>query len=362
MTIAEKKITVIPGDGIGPEIIDTALTILHAAAVRTGMKCICTKYLAGGAAIDACGFPLPEETVNAARAADAVLLGAVGGPKWDHVAPDIRPEKAILGLRKSLGLFANMRPVKVTAAMAPYSPLKPERVAGVDILILRELTGGIYFGKRCESEMIDGIEHAWDTEQYSVPEVERIVRMAFQAAGGRRSKVTSVDKANVLATSRLWRRTAARIGAEYPAVQLEHMYVDNCAMQLVMAPKALDVIVTGNLFGDILTDEAAVITGSIGMLPSASLGAETGLYEPIHGSAPDIAGKGIANPLGTILSVAMMFRHSLDNEPAARLIETAVEKVLTAGYRTADMMQDGLTLCSTTEMGRQVEQEILKGA
>ena len=362
MTIAEKKITVIPGDGIGPEIIDTALTILHAAAVRTGMKCICTKYLAGGAAIDACGFPLPEETVNAARAADAVLLGAVGGPKWDHVAPDIRPEKAILGLRKSLGLFANMRPVKVTAAMAPYSPLKPERVAGVDILILRELTGGIYFGKRCESEMIDGIEHAWDTEQYSVPEVDRIVRMAFQAAGGRSGKVTSVDKANVLATSRLWRRTAARIGAEYPAVQLEHMYVDNCAMQLVMAPKALDVIVTGNLFGDILTDEAAVITGSIGMLPSASLGAETGLYEPIHGSAPDIAGKGIANPLGTILSVAMMFRHSLDNEPAARLIETAVEKVLTAGYRTADMMQDGLTLCSTTEMGRQVEQEILKGA
>lgn len=361
MTIAEKKITVIPGDGIGPEIIDTALTILHAAAVRTGMKCICTKYLAGGAAIDACGFPLPEETVNAARAADAVLLGAVGGPKWDHVAPDIRPEKAILGLRKSLGLFANMRPVKVTAAMAAYSPLKPERVSGVDILILRELTGGIYFGKRCESEMIDGIEHAWDTEQYSVPEVDRIVRMAFQAAGGRRSKVTSVDKANVLATSRLWRRTAARIGAEYPAVQLEHMYVDNCAMQLVMAPKALDVIVTGNLFGDILTDEAAVITGSIGMLPSASLGAETGLYEPIHGSAPDIAGKGIANPLGTILSVAMMFRHSLDNEPAARLIETAVEKALTAGYRTADMMQDGLTLCSTTEMGRQVEQEILKG-
>ena len=362
MTIAEKKITVIPGDGIGPEIIDSALPILHAAAGRTGMSCICTKHLAGGAAIDACGFPLPEETVNAARAADAVLLGAVGGPKWDHVAPDIRPEKAILGLRKSLGLFANMRPVKVTAAMAAYSPLKPERVAGVDILILRELTGGIYFGKRCESEMIDGVEHAWDTEQYSVPEVERIVRMAFQAAGGRNGKVTSVDKANVLATSRLWRRTAARIGAEYPAVQLEHMYVDNCAMQLVMAPKALDVIVTGNLFGDILTDEAAVITGSIGMLPSASLGAETGLYEPIHGSAPDIAGKGIANPLGTILSVAMMFRHSLDNEPAARLIETAVEKVLTAGYRTADMMQDGLTLCSTTDMGRLVEQEILKGA
>jgi 3-isopropylmalate dehydrogenase len=362
MSMIEKKIAIIPGDGIGPEVTDTALTILHAAASRTSMSCACTKLLAGGAAIDAYGIPLPEETISSARMADSVLLGAVGGPKWDNVAPAIRPEKAILGLRKSLGLFANMRPVKVTAAMAPYSPLKPERVSGVDILILRELTGGIYFGKRCESEMIDGVEHAWDTEQYSVPEVDRIVRMAFQAAGGRRGKVTSVDKANVLASSRLWRRTATLIGAEYPAVQLEHMYVDNCAMQLVMAPKALDVVVTGNLFGDILTDEAAVITGSIGMLPSASLGAGTGLYEPIHGSAPDIAGKGIANPLGTILSVAMMFRHSLDNEPAARLIETAVEKVLSEGYRTADMMQEGLTLCSTTEMGRRVELKILKGA
>ena len=362
MIATEKKITVIPGDGIGPEVTDTALTILHAASSRTGMSCVCSTHLAGGVAIDAYGVPLPEETIVAARAADAVLLGAVGGPKWDNVAPSIRPEKAILGLRKSLGLFANMRPVKVTVAMAPYSPLKLERVSGVDILILRELTGGIYFGKRCESEMIDGVEHAWDTEQYSVPEVERIVRMAFQAAGGRRGKVTSVDKANVLASSRLWRRTATLIGAEYPAVQLEHMYVDNCAMQLVMSPKALDVVVTGNLFGDILTDEAAVITGSIGMLPSASLGDGTGLYEPIHGSAPDIAGKGVANPLGTILSVAMMFRHSLGNEPAARLIETAVEKVLSEGYRTADMMQEGLTLCSTIEMGRRVELKILKGA
>ena len=356
------SLLILPGDGIGPEVMAEVRKVIGWFETNRGLSFDVSEDLVGGAAYDKHGKPLSDETMARAQSVDAVLLGAVGGPKWDHVAPDIRPEKAILGLRKSLGLFANMRPVKVTAAMAAYSPLKPERVSGVDILILRELTGGIYFGKRCESEMIDGIEHAWDTEQYSVPEVERIVRMAFQAAGGRRSKVTSVDKANVLATSRLWRRTAARIGAEYPAVQLEHMYVDNCAMQLVMAPKALDVIVTGNLFGDILTDEAAVITGSIGMLPSASLGAETGLYEPIHGSAPDIAGKGIANPLGTILSVAMMFRHSLDNEPAARLIETAVEKVLTAGYRTADMMQDGLTLCSTTEMGRQVEQEILKGA
>ena len=362
MNMVEKNIVVIPGDGIGTEITTAAVAVLHAAAARTGMNCACTTHLAGGAAIDEYGVPLPEATVAAAKAADAVLLGAVGGPKWDNVAPEIRPEKAILGLRKSLGLFANLRPVNVPAAMAPYSPLKPERVTGVDILILRELTGGIYFGKRCESEMIDGVEHAWDTEQYSTPEIERIVRMACQAAQGRRGKVTSVDKANVLASSRLWRRTAGRVAAEFPAVKMDHMYVDNCAMQLVMAPKALDVVVTSNLFGDILTDEAAVITGSIGMLPSASLGAETGLYEPIHGSAPDIAGQGIANPLGTILSVAMLFRHSLANETAARLIETAVETVLAAGYRTADMLQDGLTRCSTEEMGRRVEREITKGA
>ena len=362
MNMIEKKITVIPGDGIGPEVTTAAIAVMHAAASLTGMKCICSIHLAGGAAIDAHGVPLPEETIVAASSADAVLLGAVGGPKWDNVAPEIRPEKAILGLRKTLGLFANMRPVKVTAAMAPYSPLKPERVTDVDILILRELNGGIYYGTRCESEKVNGVEQAWDTELYSVPEVDRIVRMAFKAAQDRRCKVTSVDKANVLASSRLWRRTAASIAAEYPTVQLDHMYVDNCAMQLVMAPKALDVVVTGNLFGDILTDEAAVITGSIGMLPSASLGAGTGLYEPIHGSAPDITGKGIANPLGTILSVALMFRHSLANEPAARRIEIAVEKVLSAGYRTADMMQEGLTRVSTTEMGRHVEQEILKGA
>jgi 3-isopropylmalate dehydrogenase len=357
----EKRIAVIPGDGIGPEVTETAVSVLHAAAARTGMKCACSVHLAGGAAIDAHGVPLPEDTIAAARAADAVLLGAVGGPKWDAVAPEIRPEKAILGLRKILGLFANLRPVKVTAAMAPYSPLKPERVAGVDILILRELNGGIYYGARCESELVNGVEQAWDTELYSVPEVERIVRMAFGAAQGRCGKVTSVDKANVLASSRLWRRTASRIADEYPAVKLEHMYVDNCAMQLVMAPKSFDVVVTGNLFGDILTDEAAVITGSIGMLPSASLGAGAGLYEPIHGTAPDIAGKGIANPLGAILSTAMMFRHSLHNEPAARLIEIAVEKVLSEGYRTADMIQDGLTLCSTTGMGHRVEREITAG-
>ena len=354
----KKNIAVIPGDGIGPEVTTAAIAVMQAAAARTGMECICVKHLAGGAAIDAYGVPLPAETITAAKNADAILLGAVGGPKWDSVAPEIRPEKAILGLRKELGLFANLRPVKVSPAMAAYSPLKPERVSGVDILILRELTGGIYFGKRCESEMIDGVEHAWDTEQYSVPEIDRIVRMAFQAAQGRRGKVTSVDKANVLASSRLWRRTATAIAKEYPDIKLDHMYVDNCAMQLVMAPKALDVVVTGNLFGDILTDEAAVITGSIGMLPSASLGVGTGLYEPIHGSAPDITGKGIANPLGTILSVAMMFRHSLQNEQAAALIESAVERVLSQGYRTADMVQEGQIRCSTEEMGRRVEQAV----
>ena len=354
----KKNIAVIPGDGIGPEVVRAAISVMKAAAVRTGMECCLSSHLAGGSAIDAHGVPLPPETISAARAADAVLLGAVGGPKWDDVSPEIRPEKAILGLRKELGLFANMRPVKVTEAMSPYSPLKPERVTGVDILILRELNGGIYYGKRCESELVGGVEQAWDTELYSVPEVERIVRMACKAALGRRGKVTSVDKANVLASSRLWRRTAGKIAAEYPSIQLSNMYVDNCAMQLVMAPRELDVVVTGNLFGDILTDEAAVITGSIGMLPSASLGEGTGLYEPIHGSAPDITGKGIANPLGTILSVAMMFRHSLQNETAARLVELAVEKVLSEGYRTADMFQDGLSRCSTEEMGRRVEQAV----
>ena len=354
----KKNIAVIPGDGIGPEVTTAAIAVMQAAAARTGMECVCARHLAGGAAIDACGIPLPAETISAAKSADAILLGAVGGPKWDSVAPEIRPEKAILGLRKELGLFANLRPVKVSPAMAAYSPLKPERVSGVDILILRELTGGIYFGRRCESEIIDGVEHAWDTEQYSVPEIERIVRMAFQAAKGRCGKVTSVDKANVLASSRLWRRTATALAKEYPDIKLDHMYVDNCAMQLVMAPKALDVVVTGNLFGDILTDEAAVITGSIGMLPSASLGAGTGLYEPIHGSAPDITGQGIANPLGTILSVAMMFRHSLQNEKAAALIESAAEKVLAEGYRTADMVQPGQIRCTTEEMGRRVENAI----
>ncbi|HEY3423317.1 MAG TPA: 3-isopropylmalate dehydrogenase [Negativicutes bacterium] len=349
-----KHIVVIPGDGIGEEITTAALGVLLKIAQQCGIQITHEHKSAGGAAIEQYGTPLPTETINACSRADAILLGAVGGPAWDDVAPNIRPEKAILGLRKALGLYANLRPVRVPAALAEYSPMKPEVVAGVDILIVRELIGGIYFGTKCEAEQVNGIEQAWDTELYSQPEVERIVRVACQAARVRRRQVVSVDKANVLASSRLWRRNAERTAREYAEVELSHMYVDNCAMQLVLAPKKFDVIVTGNLFGDILSDEAAVLGGSIGMLPSASIGDGPGLYEPIHGSAPDIAGKGIANPLGTILSAAMLLRYSLQQDEAAAKIEQAVDKVLAEGYRTADLYRPGLTQVSTSEMGQLV--------
>ena len=352
-----KKIVVIPGDGIGPEVTAAAQEILALAARKAGLALEYTTCLAGGAAIDTRGVPLPDDTLAAAKTSDAILLGAVGGPKWDTVAPDIRPEKAILGLRKALGLYANLRPVKVSGALAAYSPLKPEIVTGTDILIVRELTGGIYFGPKCESETVDGVERAWDTEIYSVPEVARIVRMACQAAKGRRGNVTSVDKANVLASSRLWRRVAAATAQE-AGVDISHMYVDNCAMQLVLGPKTFDVIVTGNLFGDILSDEAAVVAGSIGLLPSASIGDGPGLYEPIHGSAPDIAGRGIANPVGTILSAAMLLRHSLKAEAPAAAIEQAVDAVLAAGYRTADLYRPGLTKVSTEEMSKLIIKQL----
>jgi 3-isopropylmalate dehydrogenase len=349
-----KHIVVIPGDGIGEEITTAALGVLLKVAQQCRIQVTHEHKLAGGAAIDHEGTPLPAETLNACKRADAILLGAVGGPAWDDVAPDIRPEKAILGLRKALGLYANLRPIRVPAALAEYSPMKPEIVTGVDILIVRELIGGIYFGTKCEAEQVNGVEQAWDTELYSQPEVERIVRVACQAARVRRRQVVSVDKANVLASSRLWRRNAERTAKEYTEVELSHMYVDNCAMQLILAPKKFDVIVTGNLFGDILSDEAAVLGGSIGMLPSASIGDGPGLYEPIHGSAPDIAGKGIANPLGTILSAAMLLRYSLQQEEAAVKIEQAVDKVLAEGYRTADLYRPGLTQVSTSEMGQLV--------
>ena len=297
---------------------------------------------------------LPDETLNAAKAADAVLFGAVGGPKWDSVDPALRPEKAVLGLRKGLGLYANLRPVKVADALVEYSPLKEDIVKGTDILIVRELIGGIYFGDKCESEIHNGAERAWDLENYSVPEVERIVEFAMEAAKKRRNKVTSVDKSNVLATSRLWRRTAAKVAEKYPDVALDNLYVDNCAMQLAINPSQFDVIVTGNLFGDILSDEAAVLSGSIGMLPSASIGLSTSLYEPIHGSAPDIAGKGIANPLATILSAAMLLRYSLNEDTAASDIEQAVEKALAQGYRTPDLYKEGFKKADTKTMTQTV--------
>ncbi|VBB06891.1 isocitrate and isopropylmalate dehydrogenases signature [Lucifera butyrica] len=342
-------IVIIPGDGIGVEITAVARQVLEKTAAKAGLALTFEEKPAGGTAIDKMGVPLPEETLAAARQADAVLLGAVGGPAWDQVAPELRPERAILGLRKALGLYANLRPVKVSPALADYSPLKPELVAGVDILIVRELNGGIYYGEKGSEK-----DRAWDTEVYSAMEVERIVAVACQAAKVRRGKVTSVDKANVLATSRLWRQTAGTVAAKFTDINLDHLYVDNCAMQLVLAPRQFDVIVTSNLFGDILSDEAAVLTGSIGLLPSASIGDGTGLYEPIHGSAPDIAGRGIANPIGTVLSAAMLLRHSLGEDEAACRVEQAVEAVLKDGYRTADLYRPGFTKVSTMEMGRQI--------
>ena len=345
-----KKIVVIPGDGIGKEITDNAVLVLKKVAQNHNIDLEFESHPAGGTAYDLCGTPLPEETLKAAKNADAVLFGAVGGPKWDNVDPTLRPEKAVLGLRKGLGLYANLRPVKINDALVEYSPLKEEIAKGTDVLIVRELIGGIYFGEKCESEIHDGVERAWDLENYSTPEVERIVKFAMEAAKKRNFKVTSVDKSNVLATSRLWRRTAAQIATEYPEVQLENLYVDNCAMQLAINPSQFDVIVTGNLFGDILSDEAAVLSGSIGMLPSASIGESTSLYEPIHGSAPDIAGKGIANPLATILSAAMLLRYSLNENTAADDIETAVEKALAQGYRTPDLYKEGFLKADTAKM------------
>ncbi len=344
------KIVVIPGDGIGEEITSSAVEVLKKVDERFGLGLSFVKKDAGGTAYDKFGTPLPQDTLDACKESDGVLFGAVGGDKWDSVEPALRPEKAILGLRKGLGLYANLRPVKVADALVEYSPLKPELVRGVDLVIVRELIGGIYFGEKCESEVHEGTERAWDLENYSVPEVDRISRLAFETARLRRGKVTSVDKANVLATSRLWRRTVAKVHEEYSDVELNNLYVDNCSMQLAVNPGQFDVIVTGNLFGDILSDEAAVIGGSIGLMPSASIGEETSLFEPIHGSAPDIAGQGIANPIGTILSGAMLLRYSLKEEEAAQAIEAAVDKALADGYRTPDLWKEGFKQANTQEM------------
>ena len=352
------NITVIPGDGIGKEITDGAVEVLKAADKKFGLGLSFAYHDAGGTAYDKFGTPLPQETIDACKASDGVLFGAVGGDKWDKVDPAKRPEKAILGLRKELGLYANLRPVKVADALIEYSPLKPELVRGADLVIVRELIGGIYFGEKCESEQHNGAERAWDLENYSVPEVERIAKLAFETAKLRRGKVTSVDKSNVLATSRLWRRTVEKVAKDYPEVECNNLYVDNCAMQIAVKPTQFDVIVTGNLFGDILSDEAAVVGGSIGMLPSASIGECTSLYEPIHGSAPDIAGQGIANPIGTILSAAMLLRYSLHEEAAADAIEAAVDKALAEGYRTPDLWKDGFTKVNTSEMTKIISERV----
>lgn len=336
------NIALVCGDGIGPEIVDSAVRVLEKVGEKYGHEFCTTPYLAGGSAIDACGVPLPEETVQGCLASDSVLLGAVGGPKWDGLPGDRRPEKALLGLRSALGLYTNLRPAKLYAPLRESCPLRADIVAeGFDLMMVRELTGGIYFGERGRREGAYGPE-AYDTEAYSVMEIERIARAAFDAARKRRGHVTSIDKANVLETSRLWRETVHRVAEEYPDVTLENMLVDNAAMQLVRRPSQFDVVVTSNMFGDILSDEASQITGSIGLLPSASLGAtKRGLYEPIHGSAPDIAGQDRANPIATILSAAMMLRYSFDLAGEAGCIERAVDSALADGLRTADIAAPG---------------------
>ena len=346
------KICVLPGDGIGPEIMAQAVRVLNALDLKLEME----EALLGGCAVDATGTPYPEATQKLAREADAVLLGAVGGPKWDTLPREQRPERGLLGIRKDLGLFANLRPAILYPELANASSLKPEVVAGLDILIVRELTGDIYFGqpRGIETREVNGTQQrvGWNTMIYAEYEIRRILKVAFEAAQKRGKKLCSVDKMNVLECTQLWRDIAEEVAKDYPDVELSHMLVDNAAMQLVRAPKQFDVMVTGNMFGDILSDEASMLTGSIGMLPSASLDANNkGLYEPSHGSAPDIAGKGVANPLATILSAAMMLRYTFNQEAAAQRVENAVKKVLAQGYRTGDIYEPGTTKVGTREMG-----------
>ncbi len=349
------EIALIPGDGIGPDIVREAVKVLQAVCDKAGHSLKTKSLLAGGAAIDATGKPLPEETLEEAKASQSVLLGAVGGPKWDAVPGELRPEKALLGLRGGLGLFCNLRPALLYSQLADACPLRRESVeGGLDIMVVRELTGGIYFGER--GRTADG---AYDTMSYTKGEVERIARKAFEIAMKRSKRLTSVDKANILETSRLWRATVDEIARDYPEVAVNHLYVDNAAMQLVRNPRQFDVILTENMFGDILSDEASMVTGSIGMLPSASLRADSfGMYEPIHGSAPDIAGQDKANPLATVLSVAMMLRYSLGMGEEASLVEKAVDKVLDEGLRTADIYTEGTKLCGTRAMGDALVQAV----
>ncbi len=362
---ANKRLLMLPGDGIGPEVMGEVRRIIDWMDARRHVSFDMDEDLLGGCAIDAHGVPVTDATIEAAKAADAVLLGAAGGPKWDNVAFEIRPEAGLLRIRKDLGLFANLRPAIVFDALADASTLKREVVSGLDILILRELTGGIYFGEpRGVEELPDGTRRGVNTLVYTTPEIERIARAGFELAGKRSKRLCSVDKANVLECTRMWREEVERIAPDYPEIALSHMLVDNAAMQLIREPKQFDVIVTTNMFGDILSDAASMATGSLGMLPSASLGApdESGrrnaLYEPVHGTAPDIAGENKANPLASVLSYAMMLRYSFDMEEDAKLVERAVENVLDAGLRTGDIMQPGRTLVSTTQMGEAVVAEL----
>jgi len=358
-----KKIAVLPGDGIGPEIVAEAVKVLECVNSEMGLGMSLEFGLIGGAAYDEYGTPFPEQTLTLAKAADAVLLGAVGGPKWEPLDISLRPEKGLLGLRSELQLFANLRPAILYPQLVHASTLKPDVVSGLDILIVRELTGGIYFGHPRGIRVLDnGERQGFNTLVYSESEIRRIAHTAFQAAQKRGGRLCSVDKANVLECTELWREVVGETGRHYPDVRLSHMYVDNAAMQLVRAPKQFDVMVTTNMFGDILSDAAAMLTGSIGMLPSASLDANNkGMYEPIHGSAPDIAGQGIANPLATILSVAMMLRYSFAETKAAGAIEKAVDAVLSAHLRTADIYSDGMEKVGTVMMGDAVVAELIKG-
>jgi len=355
------KIALLPGDGIGPEVIQEAVKILKIVGGKLNLTLDTEQVPVGGAGFEATGHPLPDESLKAAKNADAVLLGAVGGPKWENLDFSLRPERALLGLRSSLQLYANLRPAKIFPALLEASTLKREVVEGLDILVVRELTGGIYFGEpRGVETLADGTRKGVNTLVYTEPEIERIAKIAFQVAGKRNKKVLSVDKANVLECTGLWREVVTRVHKDHADIELKHMYVDNCAMQLVRDPNQFDVIVTTNMFGDILSDEASMLTGSIGMLPSASVGGETGMYEPIHGSAPDIAGQGKANPLATILSVGMMFKYSLNREEVDSWIESAVESVLNQGVRTPDIMSKGMKEVGTSEMGDLVAEELEK--
>lgn len=346
--MANYKISIIKGDGIGPEIVDEAMKVLDRVAYKCGFSLEYSEYLMGGIAVDMTGVPLPDETIQGVLNSDACLFGAIGGAKWDTLPRELRPESGLLKFRKEMGVFANLRPAVVYDELINASSLKPEVVKGVDLMVVRELIGGIYFGEPRGKDDFKG----WNTMVYSVPEIERIAHVAFKLAQKRRKKVCSVDKANVLDVSQLWRDTVTKIAVEYPDVELSHMYVDNAAMQLIANPRQFDVILTGNIFGDILSDEASMLSGSIVLLPSASTGEKTAVYEPIHGSAPDIAGQGIANPIATISSASMMLRYSLGEEKAADMIDSAIKKALSEGYRTKDLAAfDAKEVVSTSEMG-----------